>query len=269
MNTIGFIGGGNMAEALVKGVMAAGLFQPEQILVSDVRPERLEYLARQYAVRTASENSDVAASVDTLVLAVKPQNMPEALESIAADVRADTLVISIMAGKKVADIAAVLGELPIVRVMPNTPALIGQGASALYASAKARPLLGKAESIFAAVGKTVVVEDEGLIDAVTAVSGSGPAYYFLMMEEMIKAGTELGLTQDAAKELVLQTAKGAALLVVEADKSGESPEQLRRKVTSPGGTTEAAIKVFSEGGFGPLVSAALKRARDRSRELSG
>jgi pyrroline-5-carboxylate reductase len=124
-------------------------------------------------------------------------------------------------------------------------------------------------TIFSSVGRAVVVEDEGLIDAVTAVSGSGPAYYFLLMEEMVKAGVELGLPEDVAKDLVLQTAKGAGLLASEADKSGESPAVLRIKVTSPGGTTEAALKIFAEGNFGPLVTAALKRACERSRELSG
>jgi pyrroline-5-carboxylate reductase len=153
--------------------------------------------------------------------------------------------------------------------MPNTPALIGEGASALFATDKAKPMLEKAKSIFSAVGTAVVVEDEDLIDAVTAVSGSGPAYYFLLMEEMIKAAGELGLASDVAKDLVLQTAKGAGLLAAEADKKGESPAELRRKVTSPGGTTEAGLKVFAEGRFGPLVEAAIKKACERSRELSG
>jgi len=158
--------------------------------------------------------------------------------------------------------------IAIIRVMPNTPALIGQGASALFANEPAKPMLEKAVEIFSAVGKTVVVDDEDLIDAVTALSGSGPAYYFLLMEEMIKAGVRLGLTEDVAKDLVLQTAKGAGQLAVEADKNGESPEALRQKVTSPGGTTEAAIKVFKEGKISELISAAINRAYERSRELS-
>jgi pyrroline-5-carboxylate reductase len=153
--------------------------------------------------------------------------------------------------------------------MPNTPALIGQGASALFANDKAKTSLKKTEAIFSVVGRAFVVDDEDLIDAVTAVSGSGPAYYFLLMEEMIRAAKELGLPDNVAKDLVLQTAKGAALLAVEADSKGESPAQLRQKVASPGGTTEAALKVFTEGKFGPLIAAAIRRARDRSRELSG
>jgi pyrroline-5-carboxylate reductase len=178
-------------------------------------------------------------------------------------------VISIAAGVKVEKITGSLDDVAVVRVMPNTPALLGEGASALFANNKAKSRLEEALKIFSAVGKAVVVDDEGLIDAVTAVSGSGPAYYFLLMEEMTKAGIELGLPEEVSKDLVLQTAKGAALLATERDKEGESPAELRRKVTSPGGTTEAALKVFAEGDFGPLVQAALKRACERSKELSG
>ena len=269
MERIGFLGAGNMAEALIKGIMSAGLYQSEDVLISDVRAERLDELVKEYGVLKADDNVELAGKVDILVLSVKPQNMAEALEGIKSAVKADALVISIAAGVKVAQITAALGEIAAVRVMPNTPALIGEGAGALFANEKAKPMLGKAEAIFLAVGETIVVDDEGLIDAVTAVSGSGPAYYFLLIEEMIKAAVELGLDGDAAKELVLQTAKGAALLAVEADKQGETPAQLREKVTSAGGTTEAALKVLTEGEFGSLIAQAVKKARDRSRELSG
>ncbi|MHC4116960.1 MAG: pyrroline-5-carboxylate reductase [Planctomycetota bacterium] len=268
MSKIGFIGGGNMAEALIKGIVAAGIYPPEDVLVSDIRAERLELLADKYGVTAAASNSELAAKVDTVVMSVKPQMMIEVLEGVKDAIGSDKLVASIAAGITVANLSAVLGEVAIIRVMPNTPALIGEGASALYANKQAKPLLEKALSVFSSVGKAVVVDDEDLIDAVTAVSGSGPAYFFLLMEEMIKAGVELGLTEDVARDLVLQTAKGAGLLAVEADKSGESPAELRRKVTSPGGTTEAAIKVFTEGHVGELVSAALTRARDRGRELA-
>jgi pyrroline-5-carboxylate reductase len=269
MDTIGFIGSGNMAEALIKGVIKAGVYRPENILISDIRTERLNFLTEKYNVIAAEDNADLVAKVDILILSVKPQNMTEALQSIKDAIKPSILVISIAAGIKVAKIANALGDIAIVRVMPNTPALIGEGASALFANDKAKPMLDKAMSIFSSVGKAVIVEDENLIDAVTAVSGSGPAYYFLLMEEMVKAAVELGLPEMVAKDLVLQTAKGAGLLAVQADKTGESPTELRRKVTSPGGTTEAAIKVFTEGNFGPLVQAALKRACERSKELSG
>ena len=268
MSIIGFVGGGNMAEALIKGIIAAGLYKPENIFVSDIRPERLDFLAKEYHVQPVDKNANLAARVNILVLSVKPQNMAEALDSIKDAIKQETLIISIAAGVRTAKIAAALGDIAIVRVMPNTPALIGQGASALFANDKAKPMLDKAMAIFSAVGRAVVVEDEDLIDAVTAVSGSGPAYFFLLMEEMIKAGVELGLPDNVAKDLVLQTAKGAGLLAVEADKKGESPAVLRRKVTSPGGTTEAALKVFAEGRISELVSAAITRARDRGRELA-
>jgi pyrroline-5-carboxylate reductase len=269
VSTIGFLGSGNMAEALIKGIITAGLYKPENIFISDVRAERLDFLTEEYGVTAVATNSELAGKVNILVLSVKPQNMVEALESIKDAVRAETLIISIAAGIKVSNISAVLGDRPIVRVMPNTPALIGEGASALFANEKAKPTLSKAEKIFASVGKAVVVDDESLIDAVTAVSGSGPAYYFLLMEEMTRAAGELGLPEDVAKELILQTARGAALLAVERDKRGETPAELRRKVTSPGGTTEAALKVFAAKDFSRLVNEALTAARDRSRQLSG
>jgi len=268
VDTIGFVGSGNMAEALIKGVIAANVYSPEDVFISDIRAERLKLLSEKYNVIACEKNSELAAKVETVVLSVKPQNMNEALESIKDAIGTDKLVISIAAGIKVANIAAVLGDIAIVRVMPNTPALIGEGASALFANDKAKPMLEKAMAIFSAVGKAVVVEDEDLIDSVTAVSGSGPAYYFLLMEEMIKAGVQLGLPEDVTKDLVLQTAKGAGLLATEADKNGESPAELRRKVTSPGGTTETALKVFKDGRTGELISAAITRARDRGRELA-
>ena len=152
--------------------------------------------------------------------------------------------------------------------MPNTPALIGEGASALFANNKARPMMDKAMRIFSAIGKAVIVDNEDLIDAATAVSGSGPAYFFLMMEEMIRIAGDMGLPPEIAKILVLQTAKGAALLASERDKFNESPSELRRKVTSPGGTTEAALKDFTAKNFPQLLTDALTAARDKSQELS-
>ena len=269
MDTIGFIGSGNMAEALIKGIIAAKIYTPENVLVSDIRAGRLEFLAGKYGVTTVESNAELAEKVETLVLSIKPQNMTDALKSIKDAISDDTLVISIAAGIKVAKIAAALGDKAIVRVMPNTPALIGEGASALYANKRAKVLLDKAVSIFSSVGKAVVVDNEDLIDAVTAVSGSGPAYYFLLMEEMIKAGIKLGLHEDVAKDLVLQTAKGAGLLAVEADKNNEGPAELRRKVTSPGGTTEAALKILAANDYSRLITDALTAACNRSKELSG
>jgi len=268
MDTIGFVGAGNMAEAMIRGVILAHVYKPDNILISDVRPERLQQLAEKYGVTPAEGNRQVAEQADVLVLSVKPQNLQEALASIKDTISRDTLVISIVAGKKVANIAQHLGDVAIVRVMPNMPALIDQGASALYANAKAKPKMEKARLIFLCVGKSIVVEDEDLIDVVTAVSGSGPAYYFLMMEEMVKAGVEMGLPEDLATALVLQTAKGAALMAEQADREGQTPGDLWKKVATKGGTTEAAFKVFQERQFGPLVEAGMRQACARSRELS-
>jgi pyrroline-5-carboxylate reductase len=269
VDTIGFIGSGNMAEALIRGIIAADIYAPENVLVSDIRAERLESLTERYGVVVAESNAELAANAKTVILSVKPQNMTDVLEDVKDAIGEETLVISIAAGIKVANIAAALGEVAIVRVMPNTPALIGQGASALFANDKAEPLLEKAMSIFSSVGKAVIVDDEDLIDAVTAVSGSGPAYFFLLMEEMIRAGVNLGLSEAVAKDLVLQTAKGAGLLAAEADKNDEGPAELRQKVTSPGGTTEAALKVFAKGNFSCMVNDVLTAAYNRGRELSG
>jgi pyrroline-5-carboxylate reductase len=268
METIGFIGGGNMAQALIKGIIKAKVYKSGNIFVSDIKPERLAYLSKEYGIQMVGDNKALAGKVDTLVLSVKPQTMAAVLGEIKDAVRTKTLIISIAAGKRIAAIAGVLGDAAIVRVMPNTPALIGEGASALFANEKGKSMLDKAKSIFSAVGKTVIVDSEDLIDAVTAVSGSGPAYYFLLMEEMIKAAVKLGLSENAAKELVLQTARGAALLAIEGDKNGESPAVLRQKVTSPGGTTEAALKVLADGKLGILLANAIEKACERSRELS-
>jgi len=269
VETIGFVGGGNMAEALIKGIIAAGLCEPENILVSDIRGERLDLLGAEYGVTAVQSNAAVAEKARIVVLSVKPQKMADVLEDLRGSVSEQTLIISIAAGIRVAKIAGVLGDVPIVRVMPNTPALIGEGASALFANEKAVAMVPEVLSIFSSVGRAVLVEAEELIDAVTAVSGSGPAYYFLLMEEMIRAAIKLGLPETAAKDLVLQTAKGSGLLACEADKKNESPAELRRKVTSPGGTTEAALRILAAGDFGRLMADAITAARSRSRELSG
>jgi len=269
VNTIGFIGGGNMAEAIIKGVIKARIYEPGRIFVSDVRADRLAFLREEYGIVGFDKNSGPAGEADIIVLSIKPQNMNDVLREIKDAVKAEKLIISIAAGIRLGSIAAVLGEVPIVRVMPNTPALIGEGAAALYANEKARPMLEKARSIFESVGLAVVVDNEDLIDAVTAVSGSGPAYYFLLMEEMIEAAAAMGLDRGLAKDLVLQTAKGASLLAIEADKNNESPAVLRRKVTSPGGTTEAALNVLSANKFGLMIAEALRAAVERSRALRG
>ena len=268
METIGFIGSGNMAEAFINGVLKAGVYRPGKVYVSDVRPERIEYLREHYGVRTATDNAELASKVDVLVLSVKPQNMKAALEAITGHIDKDILVISIAAGIKTSLISSILGDIAIVRVMPNMPAWVREAASVLYANEKARKNVEKARLILLSVGQTVVVEEEDLLDTVTAVSGSGPAYFFLLMQEMITAGIKLGLPEKEAQDLVLQTARGAALLAEKAATEGNTPAQLSARVATPNGTTEAAFKVFQARGFSDMVSMALTRAAERSRELS-
>lgn len=269
MSIIGFIGGGNMAQALIKGIIAAGVFKPENIIVADISSDRLTYLTGKYGVTAATSNTDLAATASTIVLSVKPQVAGAVLNEIAGSIGPGAVVISVAAGITSSKIAKSLPNTTIIRVMPNTPALVGQGASALYSENALEEEMSAALTLFKAVGTAVVVEDESLIDAVTAVSGSGPAYFFLLMEEMIRSGQELGLSGETATQLVLQTAVGASLLAQKAAQDDEDPAQLRRKVTSPGGTTEAAINVFYENGFADLVTKALAAAHKRSRDLSG
>ncbi|MFA5292613.1 MAG: pyrroline-5-carboxylate reductase [Phycisphaerae bacterium] len=268
MSKIGFIGAGNMAEAIIKGIIDAKFYKSKDIIISDIRPERIKFLCKKYKVSSAADNCKLTKAVDVLVLSTKPQNIREVLEEIKASVSKKLLIVSIAAGVTTKKIQKVLGNVSVVRVMPNTPALIGAGAAAIYATKNAKAKVKSVVQIFSAVGLAVVVNDEKLIDAVTAVSGSGPAYFFLLMEEMIKTAGKLGLKKELAEKLVLQTAKGAGLLAVEALKNGQSPDILRKNVTSPGGTTEAALKVFAKRKFEKTVLDALRSAAKRSRELS-
>lgn len=268
MSTIGFIGAGNMAEAFIKGILSSGMYPPEAVMAADVREERLQFLGQEYGIKTTTDNAALVAESAIVFLSVKPQNMAKMLDGIAGKLRTDVLVISIAAGVTTSLLAARLGEVPIIRTMPNTPAMVDEGATAIYNRNASPERLERAVQLFSAVGKTVVLNDESLLDAVTAVSGSGPAYFFLLMEEMVRSAEELGIPSDAAEELVYQTAKGAGVLAMQAYARNESPAELRRKVTSPGGTTEAAMRVFREGNFGGNIFGAIARARDRSRELS-
>lgn len=266
MSKIGFIGAGNMAGAIIGGIIEAKVFAAGKVFVYDILAEKLSDLHKQFGIKPADSVKDLVESVDTIVLSVKPQTFVDVLEGIKDHVNKDQVIISIAAGITTAKIAKFLPHNTIIRVMPNTPALVGEGATALYSGNATIIAMDSAVQIFEAVGKAVVVDEEGLIDAVTAVSGSGPAYYFKLMEAMIAAGVKLGLDEETAKQLVLQTAKGAATLACNSD---DEPAELRRKVTSPGGTTAAALKAFEDGNIDELVLTALTAARDRSVELSG
>jgi pyrroline-5-carboxylate reductase len=269
MAKIGFIGAGNMAEAIINGLIISKVYKSKDIIITDIRPLQVKALCKKYKVTSAGDNCKLAKAVGILVLSTKPQNMQIVLEGIKGALGKNTLIVSIAAGITTKRIQKVLGNVPVVRVMPNTPALIGQGAAVMYATKNARAKLNVVKRIFSAVGFAEAVNDEKLIDAVTAVSGSGPAYFFLLMEQMIKAAVKLGLKEELAEKLVLQTAKGAAMLAQERNKTGEKPDVLRQKVTSPGGTTEAALKVFAKCDFQKMVLNALTAAAKRSKELSG
>jgi len=268
MNTIGFIGSGNMAEAIIKGVIASGMYQPQDIMASDVRQERLAAMASQYQIKTTQNNDEVVQFARILMLCVKPQQIRPLLESIQGKTHPDTVVISIAAGITTDVLSKGLAGCQVIRVMPNTPAMVGQGAAAIFSANASKQAVEHTVKLFSAVGRVVIVDKEELIDAVTAVSGSGPAYFFYLMEQMIEAGVRLGLSPEASSQLVLQTASGAALLAQNAANTGQTPAQLRKNVTSPGGTTEAAIKTFTSRGMDGIIQSALTAAYDRSRQLS-
>jgi pyrroline-5-carboxylate reductase len=263
---IGFIGGGNMATSLINGLVASG-HDPRRLWVSDINPETLANLSANLGINVSHDNLEVIPAVDVVVLAVKPQILAKVAEEICPCLHPNQMVVSIAAGITITSLNNWLcAETPIVRCMPNTPALVLTGATALYANDKVSPeQRDLAETILRAVGIALWVEHESDLDAVTAVSGSGPAYYFLLMEAMEKAAVEMGLSEATARLLVQQTALGAAKIALE---SPESPGELRRRVTSPGGTTQRAIETFEHGGFTDLVSKALHAARDRSVEMS-
>lgn len=262
---IAFIGAGNMAASLIGGLRAKGL-DAAQIRASDPGEETRARVSAEHGIEVFADNADAIQGVDVIVLAVKPQAMKAVCEAIRPSLKPNQLVVSIAAGITCASMNNWLGAQPIVRCMPNTPALLRQGVSGLYAttevSAEQRQ---QAEELLSAVGIALWLEEEQQLDAVTAVSGSGPAYFFLLIEAMTAAGVKLGLPADIAAQLTVQTALGAAHMAVASDVDAA---ELRRRVTSPAGTTEAAIKSFQAGGFEALVEKALGAAAHRSAEMA-
>ncbi len=261
---IAFIGGGNMAEALIAGLTRGG-HGGDQICVSEPQQARRDDLTQQYGVRCVENNADAAACADILVLAVKPQQMQVAVKGLSVHLKADATVISIAAGLSTASLHAWLGEhANIVRVMPNTPALLGAGMSVLFSDADETHKL-RAEYVLNACGESLRVEREKMMHAVTAVSGSGPAYFFLLAEVMQATGIKLGLDETVAAKLAAQTALGAGKMLADSSRSAEA---LRHQVTSPGGTTQAALDVMYEMGLPAAVRQAVLAASKRSEELS-
>ncbi|MFW2161892.1 pyrroline-5-carboxylate reductase [Acinetobacter beijerinckii] len=259
-----FIGGGNMAQALIGGLLSRGL-PTTRITVSDP-VEQIRHILEEKGIETTTDNVDAIKNADVVVLAVKPQVLATVLQPLNG-LLSDKLLISIIAGAEIQTISDLIGgSQRIVRVMPNTPALVQTGAHGIYASeavdAKDRELTSQ---ILAATGLTIWVDNEAQIDAVTAVSGSGPAYFFYLMESMIRAGKNLGLDEKVATALTLQTALGAAQMAIT---SSNSPSELRKNVTSPNGTTQAALEVFDRAQVSQNIQAALAAAQKRSQELA-
>lgn len=262
--TIGFIGGGNMAEALIKGLLAQG-HPAARILVADPSPVRQALLRDIYRVEVRNDNRAVAAGCRLLVLAVKPQMAATVVPGLAGTVTAEHLTVSILAGTATATLERLLGgRARVVRAMPNTPALVGCGATAVCAGSHATAAdLDSAGALFRSVG-TVCTVSEGQMDAVTGLSGSGPAYVFTVIEALADGGVKEGLPREVALELATRTVLGAARLVAE---SGEHPALLREKVCSPGGTTIAGLTALEDGGLRAALIEAVARATKRSQEL--
>lgn len=265
--SIGFIGAGNMAASLIGGLIAKG-FAPANLFASDPNTDALQALAQRTGITACENNHALVQHAEVLVLAVKPQVMQSVLTDMAAAVRAKKpLLISIAAGISIENICQWLGgEIAVVRCMPNTPALVQLGASGLYANnSVSTQQREQAQNILAAVGIALWLDSEEQIDAVTAVSGSGPAYFFLLMEAMIATGEKLGLAPEISRALTLQTALGAAQMAMTSDVDAA---ELRKRVTSPGGTTERAIAHFEASGLREIVDGALQAAALRSQEMN-
>ncbi len=262
-----FIGGGNMARSLIGGLVNDGC-DPAQIWVSDPSSEQRQQLAATFGVHTETANLQAVRQADVVILAVKPQVIEAVATEIAEAVQQQQcLVVSIAAGIRSADLERWLGgHCAVIRTMPNTPSLVGSGATALFANQTATAAQRDlAEFIMRAVGLTLWLDDEPLMDAVTALSGSGPAYFFLLMEALENAGCNAGLPRETARLLTLQTAFGAAKMALE---SSDDSATLRKCVTSPGGTTERAIKIMEAGEYQALINNAVQGAKERAQELA-
>ncbi len=262
---IGFLGAGNMGEAMIKGLLQAGLVPATSVGATDALPERLAHIARQYGIGTARDNRALVRESDVIILAVKPQIMAPVLREIAPDVDARKLLISIAAGVATHTLRAVLGKpARLIRVMPNTPALVLEGVTAI---ARGEGLdagdIDIARELFQAVGRVVVL-DEDHLDAVTGLSGSGPAYVAIVIEALADGGVNMGLDRATAMTLAAQTVLGSAKLIIE---TGAHPGQLKDMVASPGGTTIAGIAALEDGAVRRAFIRAVERATQRSREL--
>lgn len=262
---IAFIGGGNMTEALVSGLLKTGQVAPAQIIATDIRPERLEYLARSFSIRVSSDNARAVSGAHMIVLSVEPQILDEVLRGLTPSLDPDVLIVSVAAGYPLSRLNRVLARTGrSVRAMPNTPSIVGRGATALALSPDLSPQdIARATALFESVGSVTVVE-ERLMDAVTGLSGSGPAYVFLIIEALADGGVKAGLPRPVAAALAAQTVLGAATMVLE---TGLHPAELKDRVASPGGTTIAGLHALEQGGLRAALMSAVEAAAARSTEL--
>lgn len=262
---IAFIGGGNMGRAMLTAILDNGLAAPQDIAASDKNKERLKQLKQDFNVYITKDNIEAASRGDIVVLAIKPQNLDEVMTELKGRFNAEQLVLSIIAGRSIGTLKQGLEHNAIIRAMPNTPAQISMGMTVWTATEEVteeqRASVG---SILKAMGKELYVTDEQYIDTATAISGSGPAYVFLFMQSLIDAAVDIGLPPDVAQQLVLQTAAGSVEYAAESDKG---LAQLRQMVTSPGGTTAEALKIFETGKFPELVKQAVAAAYKRAKQL--
>ena len=262
---ITFIGGGAMGEAMLSAILAKGLATPESISVSDISDSRRQHLEQKYHVAATNNNRVAVEKGEIIVLAIKPQNLVEVMTELGGQFKPSQLVLSIIAGARINTLCLGLKHETVARVMPNTPAQIGEGISVWTATDNVtEPQREWISSILGAMGKEIYVDDEKYIDMATAVSGSGPAYVFLFVESLVEAAVHIGLPRNIAQELVLQTLSGSGHLV---QKSGKEPSELRRMVTSPGGTTAEALLQFEKGGFSNLILQAIIAAHNKARSL--
>ena len=264
---IGFIGGGNMADAILSAVLKHNLATPSGVTVSDIAEARRDYLRQTYKVNVTDSNPGAVEGKDVIILAIKPQTLSDAMAGLKGKLKPTQLLISIVAGKSIQTISSGLNHKCLVRSMPNTPAQIGEGMTVWTATPQVTSQQkASAASILGVMGMEIFVDAEKYLDMATAVSGSGPAYVFLFVESMVEVAVKLGFTPEIAQKLVLQTLLGSGHLL---QKSGKTPQELRRMVTSPGGTTAEAIAVFERGDFAGLVDRAVTAAHEKAKKLGG
>jgi pyrroline-5-carboxylate reductase len=262
---IAFIGGGNMGRAMISAIIGKGLAEPEDITVADVKEESRESIVLDLGVFATPSNPAAAIDAEVIILAIKPQNLTDVTSDLAGELYSSQLVLSIIAGKKISTLVEGLKHKAVVRVMPNTPAQIGKGMSVWTATdAVTADQKEAVRKILTAMGEELFTPDENDLDKATAISGSGPAYFFLFMEALVEAGIKIGFPEEVSRQLVLQTATGSAEYVCI---SGRDLAELRKMVTSPGGTTAEALKVFEAGDFKGLVDKAVTAALRRAHEL--